>query len=138
MSDALDVYENFMGGRRYSARIGGYSRVEQSDPRLELPEEDWSLPFGLDARSQWSSAATPEPGHCAASPKQKGNSYLGQWPDTIGVRASTLTPKEQRVACLRNTPLKAAEFQSQGFTRVQTSPIRNEPGWTHSWLRTAS
>jgi len=45
----LDAYEDFMGGRQYAARIGGYSRVEQNDPRLEFPDEDWILLFSLDS-----------------------------------------------------------------------------------------
>jgi uncharacterized protein YwqG len=47
--DVEDAYEKFMGGRRYVARIGGYSRVEQMDPRLEFPDEDWILLFSLDS-----------------------------------------------------------------------------------------
>ena len=39
-----------MGGLQYVARIGGYSRVEQMDPRLEFPEEDWILLFSLDSQ----------------------------------------------------------------------------------------
>jgi uncharacterized protein YwqG len=49
MSHVRDAYEKFMGGRRYVARIGGYSRVEQQDPRLEFPEEDWIVLFSLDS-----------------------------------------------------------------------------------------
>lgn len=49
-SDIEDAYEQFMGGRQYVARIGGYSRVEQMDPRLEFPEEDWILLFSLDSQ----------------------------------------------------------------------------------------
>jgi uncharacterized protein YwqG len=45
----VQAYEEFMGGRRYVARIGGYSRVEQRDPRLEFPDEDWVLLFSLDS-----------------------------------------------------------------------------------------
>jgi uncharacterized protein YwqG len=49
-SDQLEeAYEKFMGGLRYDARIGGYSRVEQIDPRVELAEEDWILLFSLDS-----------------------------------------------------------------------------------------
>lgn len=49
MDDVRDAYEEFMGGRRYVARIGGYSRVEQHDPRQEFPDEDWVLLFSLDS-----------------------------------------------------------------------------------------
>ena len=49
MSEVRDAYEKFMGDRRYVARIGGYSRVEQNDPRLEFPDEDWILLFSLDS-----------------------------------------------------------------------------------------
>lgn len=49
MSDVREAYEEFMGGRRYVARIGGYSRVEQRDPRLEFLDEDWVLLFSLDS-----------------------------------------------------------------------------------------
>jgi uncharacterized protein YwqG len=49
MDDVLDAYEKFMGDRRYVARIGGYSRAEQQDPRLEFPDEDWILLFSLDS-----------------------------------------------------------------------------------------
>lgn len=49
-SDVEDAYEKFMGGRQYVARIGGYSRVEQMDPRLEFPDEDWILLFSLDSQ----------------------------------------------------------------------------------------
>jgi uncharacterized protein YwqG len=48
-SDVEDAYEKFMGGQQYVARIGGYSRVEQMDPRLEFPDEDWILLFSLDS-----------------------------------------------------------------------------------------
>lgn len=51
MDGVRDAYEKFMGGRRYVARIGGYSRVEQNDPRLEFPDEDWILLFSLDSES---------------------------------------------------------------------------------------
>jgi uncharacterized protein YwqG len=49
-SDIEEAYEKFMGGREYVARIGGYSRVEQMDPRLEFPDEDWILLFSLDSQ----------------------------------------------------------------------------------------
>lgn len=49
MEKVLDAYEEFMGGRQYVARIGGYSRVEQNDPRLEFADEDWILLFSLDS-----------------------------------------------------------------------------------------
>lgn len=49
MEHVLDAYEKFMGARRYVARIGGYSRVEQRDPRLEFPEQDWIVLFSLDS-----------------------------------------------------------------------------------------
>ena len=49
-TDIQDAYEKFMGGRQYVARIGGYSRVEQMDPRLEFPDEDWILLFSLDSQ----------------------------------------------------------------------------------------
>jgi uncharacterized protein YwqG len=48
-TDIQDAYEEFMGGGQYFARIGGYSRVEQVDPRLEFPNEDWILLFSLDS-----------------------------------------------------------------------------------------
>lgn len=48
-SDVRDAYEVFLGRQRYLARIGGYSRVEQSDPRLEFPDEEWLLLFSLDS-----------------------------------------------------------------------------------------
>lgn len=48
--DIEDAYEKFMGSRQYVARIGGYSRVEQMDPRLEFPDEDWILLFSLDSQ----------------------------------------------------------------------------------------
>lgn len=51
MDDVRDAYKKFMGGRRYVARIGGYSRVEQRDPRLEFPDEDWIVLFSLDSAS---------------------------------------------------------------------------------------
>ena len=38
--------------RQYVARIGGYSRVEQMDPRLEFPDEDWILLFSLDSQGR--------------------------------------------------------------------------------------
>jgi uncharacterized protein YwqG len=44
-----EEYRQFMGGRRYDARIGGYSRVEQRDPRLSFANEDWLLLFSLDS-----------------------------------------------------------------------------------------
>lgn len=50
-SDIQDAYEKLMGGQHYFARIGGYSRVEQSDPRLEFPDEDWIVLFSLDSAS---------------------------------------------------------------------------------------
>lgn len=49
MDSVRDAYETFLGRRRYVARIGGYSRVEQNDPRLEFPDEDWMLLFSLDS-----------------------------------------------------------------------------------------
>ena len=49
-SDIEEAYEMFMGGRQYVARIGGYSRVEQMDPRLEFPDENWILLFSLDSQ----------------------------------------------------------------------------------------
>jgi uncharacterized protein YwqG len=49
MEKVRDAYEEFMGGRQYTARIGGYSRVEQDDPRLQFPDEDWLLLFSLDS-----------------------------------------------------------------------------------------
>jgi uncharacterized protein YwqG len=49
-TDIEEAYEKFMGGRDYVARIGGYSRVEQIDPRLEFPDEDWILLFSLDSQ----------------------------------------------------------------------------------------
>jgi len=48
--DIEDAYEKFMGGLQYVARIGGYSRVEQRDPRLEFPDQDWILLFSLDSQ----------------------------------------------------------------------------------------
>jgi uncharacterized protein YwqG len=48
-SDIQDAYEKFMGDPHYFARIGGYSRVEQIDPRLEFPDEDWIVLFSLDS-----------------------------------------------------------------------------------------
>jgi uncharacterized protein YwqG len=48
-SDIEDAYEKFMGDLYYFARIGGYSRVEQMDPRLEFPDQDWILLFSLDS-----------------------------------------------------------------------------------------
>jgi uncharacterized protein YwqG len=48
-SELEEAYEEFMGGRHYVARIGGYSRVEQMDPRLEYPDDDWLLLFSLDS-----------------------------------------------------------------------------------------
>ncbi len=45
------AYMNFNGGWRYGGRIGGYSRVEQTDPRLEFPDEDWVVLFSLDSLS---------------------------------------------------------------------------------------
>lgn len=50
MSNVLEHYERLLGGR-YFARIGGYSRVEQEDPRLQFPDEDWLLLFSLDSES---------------------------------------------------------------------------------------
>ena len=44
----VEQYKKFLGRRPYFARIGGYSRVEQIDPRLEFPDEDWILLFSLD------------------------------------------------------------------------------------------
>jgi len=49
MSDVLESYKQFVGCWRYDARIGGYSRVEQNDPRAEFPEEDWILLFSLNS-----------------------------------------------------------------------------------------
>jgi uncharacterized protein YwqG len=49
MSDVREAYQDFMGGRRYFARMGGYSRVEQRDRRLEFPDEEWILLFSLDS-----------------------------------------------------------------------------------------
>ena len=46
----LEAYEKFMGGWEYFARIGGYSRVEQQDPRSEFPDENWVLLFSLDSQ----------------------------------------------------------------------------------------
>lgn len=48
--NALEHYERLLGGR-YFARIGGYSRVEQEDPRLHFPDEDWLVLFSLDSES---------------------------------------------------------------------------------------
>ncbi|HKS54435.1 MAG TPA: DUF1963 domain-containing protein [Steroidobacteraceae bacterium] len=48
-SDVEEAYEKFMGGRQYVARIGGYSRVEQMDPRLQFPDQEWILLFSLDS-----------------------------------------------------------------------------------------
>jgi uncharacterized protein YwqG len=50
--DVREAYEKFMGSQRYVARIGGYSRVEQRDPRLEFPDEDWVLLFSLDSQGE--------------------------------------------------------------------------------------
>jgi uncharacterized protein YwqG len=44
-----DAYEKFIGGLHYGTRIGGYSRVEQLDPRLKFADEDWVLLFSLDS-----------------------------------------------------------------------------------------
>ena len=51
MSELEDEYENFMGGLYYGTRIGGYSRVEQNDPRLGFAEEDWLVLFSLDSHA---------------------------------------------------------------------------------------
>ena len=47
--DLVDEYEEFNGGYHYLGRIGGYSRVEQEDPRLSFPNEEWILLFSLDS-----------------------------------------------------------------------------------------
>jgi uncharacterized protein YwqG len=46
-----DEYMTFNGGWRYNGRVGGYSRVEQEDPRLQFPNEDWIVLFSLDSLS---------------------------------------------------------------------------------------
>ena len=48
-SDIEEAYGKFTREPYYFARIGGYSRVEQIDPRLEFPDEDWILLFSLDS-----------------------------------------------------------------------------------------
>lgn len=48
-NDLVDEYDQFIGGRYYQGRIGGYSRVEQHDPRLDFPKEEWLLLFSLDS-----------------------------------------------------------------------------------------
>lgn len=48
MRELEEAYEKFLGDLYYGARIGGYARSEQADPRLELPDEDWILLFSLD------------------------------------------------------------------------------------------
>lgn len=47
--DLVDEYDQFIGGLHYQARIGGYSRVEQHDPRLDFADEEWLLLFSLDS-----------------------------------------------------------------------------------------
>jgi len=51
LDDVEGDYEAFNGAYRYLARIGGYSRVEQQDPRLDFPNEDWIVLFSLDTFS---------------------------------------------------------------------------------------
>lgn len=46
-----DEYVSLIGGLRYNGRVGGYSRVEQTDPRLEFPDEEWLVLFSLDSLS---------------------------------------------------------------------------------------
>src|SRR5688572_17027254 len=47
--ELVDEYDEFIGGRYYQGRIGGYSRAEQRDPRLDFSNEDWLLLFSLDS-----------------------------------------------------------------------------------------
>jgi uncharacterized protein YwqG len=48
-NDLVDEYDEFIGGRYYQGRIGGYSRAEQRDPRLDFSSEEWLLLFSLDS-----------------------------------------------------------------------------------------
>ena len=47
--DLVEEYDEFVGGLRYQGRIGGYSRAEQRDPRLDFADEEWVLLFSLDS-----------------------------------------------------------------------------------------